>query len=122
MAKQSYAAPLLAREGIEAPEWSGEIDVTRFEGLRDHSLQQALEQIAKLGPRALDAWEKEAHPPTVDIYPDAIGVFDGRHRMLAAASAGVAEMPVRVRKFDENGVLISSFHQIALLRPNAGKE
>lgn len=121
MAKESYAAPLLASEGIASPEWNGEIDVTQFQGMREQSLKEALKQIAKLGPEALAVWEAGPHPPTVEIYPDAIGVSDGRHRMLAAASAGVDEMPVRVRVFDANGALRSSYHRIALLHPNGRK-
>ncbi len=116
MSKQ-YAAPLLASAGITNPEWSGAIDVTQFEGLRDRSFVQALEQIAKLGAKAVEVWENDAHPPTVEIYRDAIGVSDGRHRMLAAAASGVEEMPVLVREFDENGVLLSSYHRLALLQP-----
>lgn len=115
MNEKRYAAPLLASEGVERPEWSGAIDCTLFEGLRESSFKQALEQLAQFGPEALKRWERDPHPPTVEIHPDAIAVVDGRHRMLAAATAGIDEMPVRVRVLDEAGALRSSYHQLAAL-------
>ena len=116
MTNISHAAPLLARAGVQNPKWSGVIEVKRFDGLRDSSLEAALEQLAKHGTAALTLWEREPHPPTVEIHPDAIAVTDGRHRMLAALAAGIDEMPVRVREFDASGTAVSNYNTIAVLR------
>jgi hypothetical protein len=114
MAKLAYPAPLSARARIRNFEWSGEINVGLFGGMRTHSLEQARSDIERLGvKRALAAWEKDRHPPMIEIYPDAIGIADGRHRMLAAYEAGAREMPVRVRMLDEEGTLLSQYHALA---------
>lgn len=116
MAKLAYAAPLSARARISEPEWSGEINVSGFDGLRTASREAARQDIQRLGVQgAFRAWEKDRHPPMIEIYPDAIGVADGRHRMLAAYEAGAREMPVRVRVLDEDGRLLSRYHALASL-------
>jgi hypothetical protein len=112
----AYRAPLSARARVSNPEWSGEIDVSMFQGMRTPSLDQARADIRRLGASgALRAWEHDRHPPMIEIYPDAIGVADGRHRMLAAYEAGAREIPVRVRVLSAEGRLMSHYHTLAAL-------
>jgi hypothetical protein len=111
------------------PEPFARVDAMKFEGMRDGSLAQAKEELAR-DPSAAERWASGKHPPTITI-DDAVTeithrhVTDGRHRILAAQQAGVSSIPVKIRRLDAEGNATESVERLALgdakpqLRPYA---
>lgn len=92
-AVQKFAADQAA--GIPAPK---EVSVnTAFdpESMRPESAKYVRENAATLGP------------PRIEIYPDGMGIGDGRHRMQAAYERGERSMQANVVHYDAKGNKLS---------------
>ncbi len=77
------------------------IDPTKLKTSRDRTINWALGELEK-DPQAFEKWARGAEPPTVTM-EDGVGmsfrnVTDGTHRLIAAAKAGLDEVPMVVRR------------------------
>ena len=61
--------------------------------------------------------QRDARPIDVDVYPDAVVLADGRHRLQAAIEAGATHLRARITVYGPRGARLARREETLPIRP-----